>query len=264
MTDFISYTVQGIATFDNHISYERLFRDEAFEVSILAKVIPITILATIIASVVTKIIIIKKAKIKNETKEEFKNLQKLTIYSLPIFIIVYPISDKIHFLIGAIIAIITASYGIWLLGKLLYKKISYPKKQFIYKTITLFIWVIMIAMIAKRGMANLFSIINDYQNGELNQEIAHYKYIKIPDYLKDRIEGINKYIKEKEEQGNKVYILDAESAVYMIPLNKYTKDYDLFLKGNVGKDGEDGQIEKIKHEADEKTIYLIKKQSYVW
>ena len=45
----------------------------------------------------------------------------------------------------------------------------------------------------------------------------------------------------------------------MIPINKYNKDYDMFLKGNIGKDGEEGQIEKIKQK-DENTIYLIKRK----
>ena len=36
----------------------------------------------------------------------------------------------------------------------------------------------------------------------------------------------------------------------------------MFLKGNIGKNGEKGQIEKIKKEANENTIYLIKNEKY--
>ena len=43
----------------------------------------------------------------------------------------------------------------------------------------------------------------------------------------------------------------------MIPLNKYNKDYDMFLKGNIGKDGEQGQIEKIQKRNDN-DLYLIR------
>ena len=43
----------------------------------------------------------------------------------------------------------------------------------------------------------------------------------------------------------------------MIPLNKYNKDYDMFLKGNIGKDGEQGQIEKIQNRNDNE-LYLIR------
>ena len=55
-----------------------------------------------------------------------------------------------------------------------------------------------------------------------------------------------------------MYILDAEAAIYMIPINKYNKDYDMFLKGNIGKDGEQGQIEKIKNKS-ENELLLIRK-----
>ena len=43
----------------------------------------------------------------------------------------------------------------------------------------------------------------------------------------------------------------------MIPLNKYNKDYDMFLKGNIGKDGEQGQIEKLQ-KRNENELYLIR------
>ena len=44
----------------------------------------------------------------------------------------------------------------------------------------------------------------------------------------------------------------------MIPINRYNKDYDMFLKGNIGKDGEQGQIEKIKNK-NENELLLIRK-----
>ena len=46
----------------------------------------------------------------------------------------------------------------------------------------------------------------------------------------------------------------------MIPINKYNKNYDMFLKGNIGKDGEEGQIQKIK-ERKEDELYLIRKRN---
>ena len=97
---------------------------------------------------------------------------------------------------------------------------------------------------------------------KINTKIECYNYIEIPDYLIERINDIDTYITEQQNNGKSVYILDAESAIYTIPLNKYTKNYDMFLKGNIGNDGEKGQIEKIEKEANEKTIYLIKNEKY--
>ena len=94
-----------------------------------------------------------------------------------------------------------------------------------------------------------------YRNRESGRQ--NYKNIEISEGLVERIDEIDAYISEQENNGKKVYILDAEAAIYMIPLNKYNKDYDMFLKGNIGKDGEQGQIEKIQNRNDNE-LYLIR------
>lgn len=148
--------------------------------------------------------------------------------------------------------------------KWLYKKIpQYRYTQFTYKTITLIIWLIIAAVITNQGYKNIKTYIEMYTNNTINKDIEHYKYIEVQDYLRERIEQIGNYIKEKESQNIQVYILDAEAAVYNIPQEKYTKDYDMFLKGNIGKDGVQGIIERIKEETNCKnTIYLIKKEEF--
>ena len=51
-----------------------------------------------------------------------------------------------------------------------------------------------------------------------------------------------------EKEQKRVYMLDASAAIYMIPIDKYNKNYDMFLKGKLGAKGEEGQIEKLKKE----------------
>ncbi len=70
-------------------------------------------------------------------------------------------------------------------------------------------------------------------------------------YIKS-IKEIEEYIDLSEK---KVYILDATAALYMIPIDRYNKNYDLFLIGNLGKDGEEGQIKNIKKDTEK--VYLI-------
>ena len=102
LQDFISYAIQGISTFDNHISYKTLFTDEAKEVTILARVMPV---AVVIMVLITMITIIRQ--LKNKTINPIaQNIQILTLYSVPMLIVIYPISDKIHFLIGITIVLI--------------------------------------------------------------------------------------------------------------------------------------------------------------
>ena len=47
----------------------------------------------------------------------------------------------------------------------------------------------------------------------------------------------------------------------MIALNKYNKNFDMFLKGNLGGKGEIGQIEKI-NQLEKGTKILIKNNQY--
>lgn len=244
ISEFINYAVLGISTFSNKISYVELFQNEKIEIIILAILVPVTIISMAVILISTKML-----------KKENENIQKiltLLVYSFSIIMVMYPISDEIHFLIGSLISIIGLIYLICLLGKIIYKKINFNKKYKKYKIITLIIWTLIFSIISTRGIKNLY----EYINVEKNTEIQHYKNIEIEENLKRRINKIDKYILKKEQEGKKVYILDAEAAIYMVPLNKYNKDYDMFLKGNIGKDGEEGQIQKIKQK-DENTLYLV-------
>ena len=245
LIDFINYAILGIKTFSNKIAYTGLLQDDNLEIQILAVLIP--------ASIMLNAIILLVARILKRENDEFKNILTILIYSVSIIIVMYPISDKIHFLIGSFIALIGLIYQIYLLGKILYRKIRLAQKYKVYKITTLLIQVIIFVEIAIYGINNLYN----YIKVEKNERIAHYKNIEITEGLIERIDEIDAYISEQENNGKKVYILDAEAAIYMIPLNKYNKDYDMFLKGNIGKDGEQGQIEKIQNRNDNE-LYLIR------
>ena len=245
LIDFINYAILGIKTFSNKIAYTGLLQDDNLEIRILAVLIP--------ASIILNAIILLIARILKRENNEFKNILTILIYSVSIIIVMYPISDKIHFLIGSFIALIGLIYQIYLLGKILYRKIRLAQKYKVYKITTLLIQVSIFVGIAIYGINNLYN----YIKVEKNKRIDHYKNIEISEGLIERIDEIDAYISEQENNGKKVYILDAEETIYMIPLNKYNKDYDMFLKGNIGKDGEQGQIEKIQNRNDNE-LYLIR------
>lgn len=247
MQEFINYAVLGISTFSNKISYLGLLESNKIEIRVFSILVPISIILMAIILVIAKIL-----------KKENENIQKILtifIYSLSIIIVMYPISDEIHFIIGSLISIIGLIYMIFLLGRKIYNKINYNKKYKLYKIITLIIWILIFSITLTKSIDN----IHKYSKTDKNTEIKHYNNIEIGENLKQRINNIDKYILEKEKEGKRVYILDAEAAIYMIPLDKYNKDYDMFLKGNIGKDGEEGQIQKIKQK-EENTLYLIRNE----
>ena len=250
LQDFINYAVLGISTFSNKIPYAQLMNNDKKEIQILSRIMPFILLAMAVLTIVLQ----NKKKKENIGNTDNKILTIL-IYSLSTIIIMYPISDEIHFLIASTITFIGLAYILYLLGIAIYNKINLQSKKKIYKITSLLISIILIAFIAVRGIEN----ITEYTKQEKNETIEHYKNIQISEYLQERINEIDNFILEQEKENKKVYILDAEAAIYMIPINNYNKDYDMFLKGNIGKDGQEGQIQKIKQKATNEIILIRKR-----
>ena len=94
-------------------------------------------------------------------------------------------------------------------------------------------------------------------NIENNKDLfKHFKNIPLTTgYIKLTQEIYDFY---KENNVKKIIIVDAEACVYDIPMDIYNKNFDMFLKGNIGKDGEEGIINNIENNTN--TIYLIKKE----
>ena len=87
--------------------------------------------------------------------------------------------------------------------------------------------------------------------------LKHFENIPISSNLLDKINTVNDYILL---QNDEVYILDAEAAIYMISLDKYHKDFDMFNKGNFGSKGENGIIEEIKQFPEGTKLFIKNKQ----
>ena len=97
-------------------------------------------------------------------------------------------------------------------------------------------------------------------NIENNKDLfKHFKNIPLTTgYIKLTQELSDFY---KENNDKKIIIVDAEACVYDIPMDIYNKNFDMFLKGNIGKDGEEGIIKNIENSTN--TIYLIKKEGAI-
>ena len=251
--DFIDYGVIGITYFDNKIEYKVLFENPNLDISIFAKIFPIALIFLLIFNIFSK-----KYKIKNRI------LLLLLTYSIPMLILMYPISDAIHFVIGTYIFKVTLLYLIvGIFERWIYGKIKINKKKRIYKIVSLIAFLLIYANITSESIHNYFY----YFNEDKNHNIRHYANIVIEDYLFQRINEIDQFILEMKEQGKNVYILDSEAAVYNIPLDIYNKDYDMFLKGNIGGYGEGGLINKIQKQAESKdNLFLVRneKSSQNW
>lgn len=233
--EFLSYTIKGINEFANNISYISLLKGEE---ALLAVLVPITIIISFFYLM----------------KKKDKLLITFFSYSVGTIIVVYPIADKTHFLIGSIISIIL---GIYLFKILLLEKI---KKTFFKEDIETKLNKIKNILIFLNIGIVIICFFCIY-----NAKIWRYKELKnfkyIPTKREQKYEETYNYIKNSEK---KVLILDSRAAIYMIPLNKYNKNFDMFNKGNFGENGEENLIEELKKNHNIQVLILKDKENLNW
>lgn len=212
---FVDYTISGIKTFSNKISYVNLINGNyGITVSILSILIPTLLF----------LIYIKTVVFSNKNKDE--SIYILFAYSVASLIVVYPISDSIHFLIGIFPALILLLYCLWLS---LIKKIPRNKFTMFVKD---YIKCVLILTALTRVCISANELVKYKKEAKMYKELQNFKYIKAES---NGIQKIDQFIAECEKNDKTVYILDSTAPIYMIPINKYNKDYDMFLKGNLGR-----------------------------
>ena len=239
--DFWDYCIAGIKTFTNKIPYSRLLDNEKLYIKILSIVAPITFIATFLYSMFKR----------NKT---FLIISSLSIAS---FSASYPIADEVHFLIGILPTSIIICVILDFLIKAIVRGISKlinkisNREKYINIWIEYFLIFMVIGLTAWYGYKSIPNIKDYFAN--CKNDVKHFANIVITDYTYQKIQAMDYFIKSQDKP---VYILDAEAALYQIPLDIYYKDYDMFLIGNIGSKGEEGQIEKL--QKDTNKIVIIK------
>ena len=236
--DFINYTIKGVSGFSYYISYKNLIKWNL--VGFLSILVPITLIY---------------AWIKYFIMEKDKKIYVLLVYGLAMFVICFPISDKIHLLIGALPTIMIILYELYNCLRKIFKKILKVEDV---KFISAFLKTCIILFLLYFTIVNFCKYF--IENGSYSQ-LNHFKFIPIDMNSEKQIEQVDKFILLEDK---KVTIIDASAAIYMIPINKYNKDYDMLLKGNLGFNGENNMIEEISNSKDTKYLILNDKYNKNW
>ena len=238
--DFIDYCILGIGTFSNSIPYSNLLTNSNILIKTLSIIVPIFLISMIGNILVNKY----------KRKEIDSQLLTIVSYAIAEMVVVFPISDDIHFLIGAFPAMIGIIYGMSILSQ----KLKNEKVKIFIKE---YLKAFNILAVAILGMVSIVSLYNYAIQVREYTTLNHFNYIIQSQDQIDSIKNVEEYI---QKQDKNVYILDAAAAIYTIPINQYTKNYDMFLIGNLGRDGEEGIIEDLQEE--ENYIVLIKNEQY--
>ena len=235
---FIDYAILGVKTFSNSIRYISLVDQEKI-VAVTSILIPIFFIVEIIFSVINK----------NKINSVF------LFYSISSMIVIYPISDSIHFLIGAMPSFIFFSYFIYsVLAKIYDEEKNNSKETVILVKLlnefAVFIFIYISIFNGYRAVEKLYS-------ERIYRDLAHFRGIYMNEDEVQEIKSVENYILNNSD----VLILDAYAAIYTIPIDKYDKNYSLFLKGNLGSRGEEGVIDDLE-ELNSDYKFLVRKDEY--
>lgn len=224
---FLDYCVYGLSTFSNKVNYFNLMKEYSIE-GVISAIVPMALIIAFVYNIIFRI-----------KKTIGARFYTLTVYSIAMFALVYPIADKNHLIIASIPTLILSCYSAYRLILHFSNKVSEKAKRYIKEFLGI------VAVLAAIAFGAYYEIINmdDLSRLTKYREFDHFKYIHVVPNVRNPMMDTEAYIQSQDKE---TYILDASSALYMIPINRYNKDYDLLLNGNLGSGGEDRIIEEMK------------------
>lgn len=249
-SSFINYTIIGLLEFKNNKII--IFDTVSIFLEGNNLVGPIIFLSMLFFSVTYLLF-----KIYKSIKLKSKNINQKDIilfYSISAFGCFYPIMDGTHLLpsiLPLLILIINSSYY-------QFKNISILNRSCVKKAIKIGLLLISLEI----AFYPLYGYIEMYKNDNeektvLKNNYNSMNYVVISKTVKKDIDEVINYEKRILNDNKKVIILDSKAVIYHLPQNIYYKNYDLFMRGNFGKNGEEKLIDEIKKSKDK--VYLLNK-----
>ena len=245
--DFINYAIKGVKEFSNSIPYYRLLNSTDYKIAIISRLF-IIVYGSLFITFILECVKNKKMK------DELMNIYILAICSIPVIAIIYPISDDFHLIVASVSVLIIVAY---LLIFLLNEINKFVKIDVFYKKLLLIGLLFIIILISFKN-----AIIERNLNIKENVLVSfkHYEGIYVPKYLSNRISDVTDKVRLYSNSGRESIIIDAEAAIYDIVLNKYKKNYDMLLIGNIGERGVEKIINEIKDSHN--VYYFVKNPQY--
>lgn len=218
--DFWDYAVAGIGTFSLRITYW-----EFVSSSILNFLLGITPLIITFLSIV--------AIIRRTSQVSIRFHIISLIVSWLSFAVAYPLCDYIHVSIGIVPFIICV-----------FCCFDATKMKNIEKYICVFLSCVILISIG-------VSEVNTVDKCK-KCELKNFENLLIERELEDHIIEVNQFIISKENKGLEVLIVDSYAAAYLLPLDKYYKDFSLLNQGNLGTKSVSDLLWR------DKVIYLVR------
>ena len=225
--DFINYVILGMSEFG---SKNWAIEGNIFSI-LLFLLIPVL---TLVSAIITSKAIKSKLDLKNK-QDIIKQMYIIFSFAICTYIIIIPIVNIYHVYLASILIIINLMYIIHFLIKPIIEEES-------IKTIinTIILCIIIVFLISNFKGIWEYNYLAKYTSKE-----CPFYGATINDELDETIKNVSKYIQNNDKD---TIVLSTYAPVISLYLNDLdNKDFDLPLRGNLGKDGEKGLIEKIKN-----------------
>lgn len=200
--DFWNYAVQGISTFTHRITYFDFIFSSG--INFVIGVFPLIV-------TIFSLNVLRKGKSRVSRRFHVSSL----IISCMGLSVAYPLCDYIHMCIAVVPFTVCAFCCI--------KPVQLSKCE-------ARICVVVAAVILSFVSIAEIKTVGDFKVCDLN----NYQGLVIEKGLEENIKEIDQYILSKEKDGYEVLIADSYATAYLLPIERYYKDFSLLNIGNLG------------------------------
>lgn len=220
--NFINYTILGIPEFANNISID------------IQTVINFGLVLTIV--IIGLMSILYKNNSVNIDENNKRVIIKLMSNGVFMILMAYPIFNLYHSMLGSFVIYILTLY---LVDIIFVNNIIKNKKYILFTTL-------LIAFSIFIYSSYYFIKYYDAKKVDSNSDLKIYGNLIMSDDIQMNVMNIFNYIKVRESLRTRVIIFSAEAPIYLLPLSESSGDMDLPLRGNMGLNGEENMLKKIK------------------
>ena len=221
LPDFIEYAVLGIATFSHRYTPLQLLQDDVLFGPCFLLII----------------VMLGMMGIKS-IREDLPHFQfSAFLFSMAWTSVMYPLADASHVIL-VFIPLIPAFLSCFQLRSPKFKQIIYG--------IAVVVCMVFSVYIVDWAAGIQFHV----------SDLPNYSGVLFAEQYERQVKSVGAYIDEKEAEGYRVLIADKSAAAYMIPQDKYEKNWDMLLVGNLGL----STVQKLL-ETDQPTIYLVYREN---
>ena len=242
--NFINYVFGGLLEFSNS------------NITFASSYSPISICLTII--IVSIIIILKRKKLINTSLNDNFFEKYIFIFIVTLFetLTIYPIINEGHILFVLSLYLILFFYFID--TSIINDLFSNNK----YDILINWICIIFILAVLIKIIYNFYSEKTNYTR--IKNPKSPFYNICIDTTYKEKIDTMSEYINNKNKLGINVIIISSDSALTMISLNQNNGDFDLVFNGNLGYNGINSLINKIKNSENTEFLIYTNKEDMFW